>query len=59
VIRRAAQRGVDWFVWRVVTHERVPDGLAAIREWSFADLVDAHHALDAIEALEPRAVERR
>jgi len=53
----AARRGVNWLTWRVVTHPRIPDGLIEVaRSWSLAELLDAHLALDAIEAIE--AVER-
>ena len=52
MIQRASDRGVDWFVWRVVLSSDVPDGLADIRQrWSFADVFEAHLALDAIEEL--------
>lgn len=49
-MKRAARKGVNWFVWRVVTHGRIPDGFADIRtRWTFADLLESHFALDALD----------
>lgn len=51
IIDQAARRGVDWFVWRVVTDDLIPDGLTQIRRWPFADLLEAHLFLDAVHAI--------
>lgn len=37
---------------RVVVDPRIPDGLAAVRSWSYADLYHAHLALDALDTIE-------
>ena len=48
---------MDWWVWRLVVSTDIPDGLAVIlREWSFADTLDAHLVLDSLE--EVRDVQR-
>jgi hypothetical protein len=55
-VKHAARRGVDWMIWRVVVAERIPDGLADVRQrWTLPDLLAAHLALDAIEAVEEAA----
>ncbi len=52
-VEHAARRGVDWLIWRIVTHERIPDGLVELRDrWTLGDLLTAHLALDAIEEIE-------
>lgn len=45
---QAAERGVDWWLWRVATDPRLPDGWDQVRRWSFADVLDAHLVLDAL-----------
>ena len=44
----AAERGVDWWVWRIVTSPDMPEGLAGVRAMSFADSLAAHITLDAL-----------
>ena len=46
--------GLDWFVWRVLTHTRAPSkSLIEIQErWSLDDLLDANVALDVWDELE-------
>lgn len=61
-LERAAEHGVDWWLWRLVLAPEIPDGLADIRQrWSFADVFDAHVVLDTLEAIkpEPRTAGRR
>lgn len=49
----AAAQGVDWFVMRVVVDPRIPDGLADVTQrWTFADLLQAHFTLDALDRIE-------
>lgn len=56
IVQDAAAGGVDWLVWRLVASKHVPDGLADIRQrWRFWDVVEAHMAIDALEAVEARA----
>tara|TARA_R110000824_G_scaffold30668_7_gene100634 strand:+ start:7918 stop:8094 length:177 start_codon:yes stop_codon:yes gene_type:complete len=50
----ATRRGVNWFVWRVVTHPRIPDGLSDVRSWSIPELLDAHLVLDALAVIDAR-----
>jgi hypothetical protein len=51
--------GLNWFVWRVATHERSRASLIEIQtEWSLADLVDAHMALDVHDELQRRLSQR-
>jgi hypothetical protein len=48
--------GLDWFVWRIVTHERRPATLQEIEtHWSLEDIVTAHLALDVIDELARKA----
>ena len=43
---------MDWFTWRVVRDERIPDGLMAVRrDWTFVNLLEAHMFLDAANDL--------
>jgi hypothetical protein len=52
-VETAARAGVDWFVWRLVTSERIPDGLVEIRRrWSCWDCIEGHIALDALDRLD-------
>lgn len=52
IINRASSRGVSWFLWRVVAAPQIPDGLHTVRHlWSFVDLLEAHHFLDAVRDL--------
>lgn len=37
---------------RIVVDPRIPDGLAAMRSWSYVDLLHAHLALDALDTIE-------
>ena len=49
-LERAVRRGVDPLIWRLVTSEDIPEGLAEIRRsWSAGDIADAHEWLDALE----------
>lgn len=58
-LRDAAERGVDWWLWRLVVSQDIPDGLATItRDWSFADTLDGHLALDALEEVRAAHQER-
>jgi len=42
------------WIWRLVGDSRIPDGMAQIkREWSFADTLEAHLFLDALDTLKP------
>jgi uncharacterized protein YbdZ (MbtH family) len=52
--------GLNWFVWRVVTHERSPaSGLHEVEQhWSLTDLLNAHLALDVHDELQRLARER-
>ena len=53
-MERAAEHGVDWWTWRVVLANEIPDGLAELRTtWTFSDLYEAHVVLDTLEALRP------
>ncbi len=40
---------MDWFQWRVVRDSRIPDGVVALRSWTFVDLLQAHIMLDALD----------
>ena len=51
----AADRGVDWWFWRVVTDPRIPDGWSDVRAWSFSEMLDAHLVLDALTEAEAAA----
>ena len=52
ILQRATERGVSWFLWRVVAAPQVPDGLHVIRHrWTFAELLEAHFYLDAMRDL--------
>lgn len=52
----AARDGVDWFLWRLVTSNRIHDGLAVIRSsWTIAEITHAHIALDAMEDMDADA----
>ena len=53
-MKATVDEGVDWLLWRLVLHrDRRPGTLAEIRgQWSVGDIIDAHMALDAIEAIE-------
>ena len=45
--------GLDWFVWRVLTHERNRASLAEVEnEWSLDDLLTAHLAFDVHDELQ-------
>lgn len=51
--------GVEWAIWRLVTHERAPGTLTEIeRDWSVADVFDANAVLDAFELAEYNARKR-
>lgn len=51
--------GLNWFVWRVLTHERSNATLQEIEEhWSLGDLVDANLALDVHDDLQRLIYER-
>jgi hypothetical protein len=57
-IRRAidlsSQRGVDWWVWRLVTDSRLHASYAEVRDrWTFADTLAAHLVLDTLDAAKP------
>lgn len=54
----AIPEGLDWFLWRVLTHERNRSTLAEIEtHWSLSDLLDAHLALDVHDELDHRVHE--
>jgi hypothetical protein len=43
---------VNWFVWRVVTHEQIRAPLVDVQErWSVLDLVDAHLVANVYDEL--------
>ena len=42
---------MNWFLWRIVLAPEIPDGLRDVRCYSLRDLVEAHAALDAVEAI--------
>ncbi len=45
--------GLDWFVWRVLTHERNRATLAEVESaWSIDDLLTAHLAFDVHDELQ-------
>jgi hypothetical protein len=50
---------VDWWVWRLVTHEkRLCSGLAELDTWGFDDADQAHAVLDMFDRIaEERARE--
>jgi hypothetical protein len=51
--------GLPWFIWRVAIHERTKATLYEIQQqWSLADLVNAHMALDVVDELDARKHER-
>ena len=55
----ASPAGLNWFVWRVATHERTRASLIEIQtQWSLGDLIDAHLALDVHDELQRRLHER-
>jgi hypothetical protein len=48
---------VNTFQWRVIASPDIPDGLVEVRrQWTFADLIEAHVFLDAMEKI--REIER-
>ena len=47
----AEQFGVDWWRGRVVISQDIPDGMAAVSAYSFADMIRAHAMLDAMDGL--------
>jgi hypothetical protein len=52
ILQKASERGISWFLWRVVAAPQVPDGLHTVRHlWTFVDLLEAHHYLDAVRDL--------
>ena len=43
---------LDWFVWRLVLSEHIHDSLPTIlRDWTLDQALDAHEALDYLDAL--------
>ena len=46
--------GLDWFLWRVLTHERAPskDLIQIETQWTIEDLLEANLALDVWDELE-------
>ena len=43
---------LDWFVWRLVLSEHISDSLPTIlRDWTLDQGLDAHEALDYLDAL--------
>ena len=58
-IERATAAGVDWWTWRVVLSDSIPDGLADVRQrWTFADLYEAQVMLDFVDETRPEPEER-
>lgn len=56
--QRAARLGVDWSLWGIVLNTEIPDGLAAIRSWAWADVVEAHAVMDAVREIRDLRRER-
>jgi hypothetical protein len=47
-------------IWRPVFADRIPDGLADVRQrWTLPDLLEAHLALDAAEIVDEIERKRR
>jgi len=47
---------LDWFVWRLVLSEHIKDSLPTIlNEWTLDQALDAHEALDYLDALIEKA----
>jgi hypothetical protein len=51
--------GLNWFVWRVLTHDRSNATLREVEEhWSLVDLVNANLALDVHDELQRLSYEQ-
>lgn len=48
--QRAAKNGVDFFLYRIARSD-LSQGIGDVRRWPFAEVFDAHLALDAIEEM--------
>ena len=49
---RVKAPALDWFVWRLVLSEHISDSLPTIlRDWTLDQGLDAHEALDYLDAL--------
>lgn len=47
---------VDWWIWRIVTSDRIRGDLISIQtEWSIDDVLDAHFVLNAFAEAEADA----
>ena len=47
---------LDWYIWRVLTAERLHVSLTDLKTtWTLLDLADAHDALDLLDQLEDKA----
>jgi len=58
-IKRATAAGVDWWVWRIATHEQMKDGLADVVErYTFAMLYEAQVYADFLDEIRPEPEER-
>jgi hypothetical protein len=56
-MRRAAERGVDWWVHRIAASESYQTDPHTVRHvWYYRDQLEAHKALDALD--EVRALHR-
>jgi len=42
-------KGLDWEIWRIVTDTRISASLVELEQWTMADLVRAHQALDSLD----------
>jgi len=59
-VKQTAQRGVDWFLWRLATSSDIPEGIVEIRRsYSFRDALHAHLVLDALRDIRRRARPRK
>lgn len=50
-VRRAQNSGVNFFLYRIARSD-ISGGIRDVRTWSFAELIDAHIALDSIEEMQ-------
>jgi hypothetical protein len=50
---------LDWWIWRVASHERIKSGLIEIQtQWSLTDILDAHDVIDLYEEAERKAAKK-
>ena len=58
-IRASAKWGIDWFLWRPARSKVIGASIAEIREWSIADILEAHIVLDFEDAIRPDPPKQR